>query len=293
MQTQEFTINLVSNASMATYPNNTLSQFTTLLPNQLTLTGFWEVALAEISWPSTIQNITQGQFKFKLEPQEGSDYRAVPKRSSNLVSMYTPIPTIAMPITEKHERIKPGMSTSVDQILQSICKRVLKNDDGKWPITWKVDEPSQILKVYTEVSNPICSFLEVTSSDLVNVLGLQTIIDRQNTTSKNKTIGQFPIDLSGGCNTIFLYCDLVQNEIVGDTQAALLRAIPLNEPKKHGVYARQQNYQTFSNLQWRRVGKTSIESITISLRNESGQLIPFLSRGRTNLTLHFRKRSEH
>ena len=66
MSMGEFTINLISNASMATFPENTLSQFTTLLPQQLALTGSWGVALSEIAWPASIQNITSGQFKYRL-----------------------------------------------------------------------------------------------------------------------------------------------------------------------------------------------------------------------------------
>ena len=107
----------------------------------------------------------------------------------------------------------------------------------------------------------------------------------------SKNVGKFPRDLSGGCNTIFLYCDLVQNEILGDSLTALLRAIPLTERSTTAKH-QQQNYRTFNNLQWRRIVKSSIESISVSLRNETGQLVPFLSRGRTNLTLHFRQRIE-
>ena len=109
-----------------------------------------------------------------------------------------------------------------------------------------------------------------------------------------KSKGDFPVDMSGGCHTIFLYCDLVQNEILGDTQTALLRAIPLDDDyykhrREEGTPTKQQNYKTFSKLQWRRIVKSTVESITVSLRNESGQLVPFLSRGRTNLTLNFRQ----
>ena len=101
----------------------------------------------------------------------------------------------------------------------------------------------------------------------------------------SKNVGKFPTDLSAGCSTIFLYCDLVRNEILGDSRTALLRAVPLTERSTTGKH-QQQNYRTFDNLQWR------IESVSVSLRNETGQLVPFLSRGRTNLTLHFRQRIE-
>ena len=145
-------------------------------------------------------------------------------------------------------------------------------------------------------------FLEATSEDLINVLGMKRLIDcshkftqtieEQSKKPLSKNDDKFPTDLTGGCNTIFLYCDLVQNEILGDTPSALLRAIPLNE-RQTGGSQQQQIYRLFGNLQWHRIVKSSIESISVSIRNETGHLIPFLSRGRKNLTLHFRKRIEY
>ena len=61
---ESFTIVLVSNASGELFPDNTLSSFTTFLPEQLNLEGQWEVAISEISYPSMYQNITEGKFKF-------------------------------------------------------------------------------------------------------------------------------------------------------------------------------------------------------------------------------------
>ena len=107
-------------------------------------------------------------------------------------------------------------------------------------------------------------------------------IEEQSNKPLSKIVGKIPTDLTGGCNTVFLYCDWVQNKIRADTQSALLRAIPLNEQQTGGSQ-QQQSYRTFSNLQWRCIVKSSIESISISLRNETGHLIPFLSRGCINL----------
>ena len=73
MSLREFTVNLVSNASMATFPDNTLAHFTSLLPQQLSLTRFWVVALAEIAWPAAIQNITSGHFKYRDAPEARKD----------------------------------------------------------------------------------------------------------------------------------------------------------------------------------------------------------------------------
>ena len=49
----------------------------------------------------------------------------------------------------------------------------------------------------------------------------------------SEQIGNYPVDLTAGCHTMFVYCDLVQNEIHGDTQTALLRAVPLGDNKRH------------------------------------------------------------
>ena len=254
--------------------------------------------MSEISGPSAIQNITCGEFKYQLKPAQPDDKEEqaekTRKRAYGLVTMYTP-PKVEDHLEERTCSIKPRLYLTVDQILESIFKKVFPIAAAKVPVTWKVDQSLQTLKVYFDDSERDCILLEATSNDLQNVLGLETVIDCKEGRStsrtsplKSKTVGKFPIDISGGRNTIFLYCDLVQNEILGDSQTALLRANPLNNFLSE--HPRQQclNYQTFTNLQWRRIVKSSIESITISLR--SGQLLPFLSRGRTNITLQFRQR---
>ena len=89
-------------------------------------------------------------------------------------------------------------------------------------------------------------------------------------------IGNYPVHLTAECHTMFVYCDFLRNETLGDTQTALLRAVPIGDNKRQ---------RKFTRIQWRRMIKSSIHSLTIALRNEAGGLIPFLSRGRTNLTL--------
>lgn len=289
---------------MKTFPDNRLSHFTTLLPQQLNFEGKWEVALVEIAWPSSILNITAGTFNYKLmlDADDDDDCKDANqkrrKRPYGLVSMYKPHSPLAtdQPFEEMNGSIKPGVYSTVDQIMKAICKKIFKNGD-ETALTWKIDEPSQKLKVYYEGSKRDILSLKASSVDLQNVLGIRTMVDYPQSGSSNeplrsKVVGEFPVDLSGGCNTIFLYCDLVQNEILGDSQTALLRAIPLDANQTKNGSHQRQNYQTFGNLQWRRIVKSSLESITISLRNESGQLIPFLSRGRTNITLQFRKCQE-
>ena len=88
---------------------------------------------------------------------------------------------------------------------------------------------------------------------------------------------------------MFIYCDLVQSEFLGDSHPALLRVIPLQQ---NLASTGATCYRTFDTMQWKRLNKSNFQSITISFCNESGQLMPFVSIGRTNMTLSFRRRKK-
>ena len=51
-------------------------------------------------------------------------------------------------------------------------------------------------------------------------------------------------------------------------------------------------YRTFDKMERKRLNTSSFQSITISLCDESGKLMPFVSIGRTNITLSFRRRKK-
>ena len=69
----DMTLNLISNASMETFAGNKLSSFTTPLPTPMTLSGDWQVALLEISWPALVCNVTEGEITVsKSVPRPGS-----------------------------------------------------------------------------------------------------------------------------------------------------------------------------------------------------------------------------
>jgi len=55
-----FCLTLPSNSSMALFPYNTLSDCTTQLPHDFALVGSWKVAVSEIMYPNTWNNIANG-----------------------------------------------------------------------------------------------------------------------------------------------------------------------------------------------------------------------------------------
>ena len=92
--------------------------------------------------------------------------------------------------------------------------------------------------------------------------------------------------------SLMIYSDLVEYNLVGDTKAPLLRCFPFISKLKGGdiiTNGQYMNYQTFSNLQFGPLLKISFHSIHIDLRDPSGEKILFVSVGITRLVLMFRK----
>ena len=95
---------------------------------------------------------------------------------------------------------------------------------------------------------------------------------------------------------LMIYSDIVEHNIVGDTEAPLLRCFPFISKLEGGditTTGQYMNYQTFSNLQFRPLLKNSFHSLHIDLRDTSGEKVPFVSVGITRLVLMFRKVSIH
>ena len=87
---------------------------------------------------------------------------------------------------------------------------------------------------------------------------------------------------------MFVYCDLIQDEILGNTFTSLLRSIAINSTANRKLEdVATICHQSFSNLQWKDVVKSSYQSKTITIRDETSQLMTCLSIGRSLLTLKF------
>ena len=135
-----FTNNLVSNASMTTFPENSLAHFTTLLPEEMQLQGTWEVAVVEISWPNLIKNVTEGKFtvqKVETLTTEASSRKRHPYRgyTPGLVTMSDPRKRTHSILQEnKLEKEKPhsipcGCYPTIDCLLDTIFRQIFSEAD--------------------------------------------------------------------------------------------------------------------------------------------------------------------
>ena len=86
-----------------------------------------------------------------------------------------------------------------------------------------------------------------------------------------------------GFDTIYVYTDVVESRIVGDSLASLLRALSVSG--SHGATVSDR----FTNIHYVPVLYSHFHSIEMDIRNETGRRVPF-EYGRVTVTLHFRRR---
>ena len=88
---------------------------------------------------------------------------------------------------------------------------------------------------------------------------------------------------------------IAEYNIVGDTKTLLLRCFTFISKLKSGDIintGQYMSYQTYFNLQFKRLLKNSFYSIHLALRDTYGEKIPFVSVAITQLVLLFRKVSD-
>lgn len=268
---ESFTIELVSNASNQLFPNNSLSSFTNFLPEQVNLKGKWEVAISEISYPTMYQNVTDGKFLF-TDTTSKVEY-------DNLEDRLRPY------------ELPPGLYPSLADIFQKMNELIAIRERSKeFQITFKLDRITQKLEIFLPKKS---SQLILYSADLVHIFGCDLRDARMGLwmAGKGPHNPKYEYDILR-IHSFMIYTDIIEYNIVGDAKAPLLRCLPFVPKLKSGdVISTNQymNYQSFQNLQYKRVLKNSFHTVQLELRDTSGEKIPFIAIGITRVVLMFRK----
>ena len=91
------------------------------------------------------------------------------------------------------------------------------------------------------------------------------------------------VQMDQGFDTIYVYTDVVESRIVGDSVEPLLRALPVGG--SHGETVSDR----FTNIHYVPLLYSHFKSIEIDIRDDTGRRVPF-EYGRVTVTLHFRRR---
>lgn len=96
--------------------------------------------------------------------------------------------------------------------------------------------------------------------------------------------GRFRPDMCGGRYHMFIYCDVIEPQIVGSTIVPLLRMVNIIGEEGEAVT------QRFSNPIYIPVSLSEFEIISILLCDEFGEELP-IDKGQVTLTLHFKEKN--
>ena len=292
----DFYLTLPSNASMKMYPNNTLAHYITDLPRLIELTGEWECGMAEIQYPHTWYNIGMYDTWFFLNEtiamgltpsaRISAGYYKSPMTLMNHINMglnsmstdkvRTKLSYSA--ITQKMTlHMTPGTEFTVPR--RSALGRML----GFEPSTVS-SPPSTGPSVLESIISATISTAETTSTDGnpsdTMFLSPKEAPDGPYTYRKE---AQHVVQMDQGFDTIYVYTDVVESRIVGDSVAPLLRALPVGG--SHGETVSDR----FTNIHYVPLLYSHFKSIEIDIRDDIGRRVPF-EYGRVTVTLHFRRR---
>ena len=211
----------------------------------------------EMSYPNMYQNVTDGQFGCKANAKD-----------------------VDMQVLE----IPPGFYKSLDDILAAM-QRVESTVNKSFTLKSEIDNVNHKLKLTLPNDH---SGLNIISPELAHILGfpMSFLI-----LGKGPHVSHYPIDILR-VHSLMLYTDIIEYGIIGDTKAPLLRCFPfISRIRKNEIeQIHYMNYRSFEKLQFKKLMKNSFHSISINIRDTTGELIPFVAVGYTRLTLMFRKK---
>jgi hypothetical protein len=261
-----FEITLLSNGSMDIFPSNTMAKFSNLLPERLSLEGHWQVALSDLVYPASFYNIAKTKVTVRsyLSPHDQDHLLRV-----------------------QIFQFPAGLYHGYDEIFET-----LKNLTGV-PFTKFHVRKDRCLEFHLLATYGF----EFSEPDIPSILGFpDNMVGRARPRNGTQQLaGKFPLDITGGRNLLFVYIDIIEHQIVGDSKAAMLRIIPLqNLITANGNLAVMQliSREEPRSLDYKKLLIQSFDRISVELRDETGRLLPFVGIGRTAIKLKFMKLSD-
>ena len=96
------------------------------------------------------------------------------------------------------------------------------------------------------------------------------------------TTSKYVADVNAGLYSLYVYYDIAETQLVGDSEVQLLRIVPVEG--KHGDMVTK----AFQNLQYVPIVKKQFSTVEMNIKTDTGKDVPFES-GKLITTLHFRR----
>ena len=275
--TDDFYVYLSSNVRN-NINQNTLSNFTTFLPEKLELSEKYEVALAEISYTKSWLNIEKDEDVWitDCDAKEPKSYKII------LTAGYYDESLIVKMINAMMNKRGVGDFVLVNPQLN------YDENSKKFKITYGAtnegtEKPHILLPIFSYDLSEKLGFIDEKNEKLLpkNYIDFSGLNDKG---QKDVVIESHFNPQINSVHTIYIYSDILNPRIVGNVKAPLFRQVEVPSKKPFG----QDIHIKYKNLFYHPLNHFEINTIQIILKDDTGRDIQFKF-GRISLSLHFRK----
>ena len=230
-----FFLTLPSNSSVEEFPDNTLTHFRVKLPRTVHLSGEYECALTDISFPTSWYNL--------ITTEKNPAWSRVQYVWKNRYF---------------EKQLKDGYYSNIEDLLEEIRLNVPEEDPADDYQITVMEHAEKILFDF----NDGCQL--VLTGRIARILGFES--------DSQVVLGRVVPPQTYNLNHIdnlFIYTDIVEHETVGNSLAPLLRVVNVEDRKGTQISV---HYQT---PHYKRVQTKVFDTIEIDIRDGTGESVPF------------------
>ena len=249
-----FYLTLPSNSSKDDYAGNTAARYFTKLDGTIELEGQWEVGLVEISAPAVLLNVTERVYYLNVFVDGNSHCKVV------LPSAF-------------HKRVR-SLIEALHTAQRNVDSEKLKDDT-----LFAEFSANRNGRISFRLSTDTYENIEIQfSPPLARMMGFVGNVRY----SVNSMAKKAPHMAIGEFASMYVYCDLLEHVIVGDTKAPLLRIVDLTQ-KAYGNVHHIMNPILYVPLQIK-----NFDTVEMNIMTDTGVAVPFAD-GKSYVVLEFRR----
>ena len=308
---QQLYLTLPSNSQ--DFESNKTSNFRVRLPIPYELGGEWECGLAQIDYPHSFDNVTNDKTrigvkentfftKFQIISPEDSTTSVKLLRGSVQKTEYISGGSNSAGLRLKFEIPRGSYDTIqglVDAVNNSMKTHRFDAEEArkynpkedlegllKWFKTKNLKEGPPMFMVYDKNTRRVQINYKwgiksvLFSPKLQYIFGIAS--ERWVPISASGFVAEYPPDLTAGFNTLFIYCNLIEPQVVGNALSPLLRTVAIRG--KQGDFISE----VFQTPHYVKVKTKSFDVVELAIKNDTDEDVKF-NFGKVIVKLHLRQ----
>ena len=231
----------------------------------------WEVGLAEIIYPHSWNNINDARFTIRYQEGGVSVWQDVTVPDA----LYEQPNDLVQALNEAVNEILPTEQTdSIHFVYNTLMRKFTACVKPGYVVRFR-----KSLSVALGLGDHNVTLRCSRDSEDYGI----SRTDERVIYDSDKIIGDFMVDLNRGLHTFFIYCNVVESQLVGDAHVPLLRTVAVKGRNGEVVS------HSFDNVHYVPLSRSTFQELLIHISDDTGQRVPF-QYGRVIAKLHFRRK---